>query len=81
MAPPPPEVGKQLREWLVSPFDFAAFGPRLTLGALLSAPEKLQTLQQEIEKARETLSSPAPAEDKGKLLAAQLETYDAVLFV
>lgn len=78
VSPPPPDVGESLREWLVSPFDIAAFGPRLTVGALLSAPEKIQNLQREISKAQEVINSPAPAEDKGKLLAAQLETYDFV---
>ena len=78
VAPPPPNVGEKLKDWLVSPFDIAAFGPRLTVGALLSAPEKIQSLQTEFSKAQETLSSPAPAEDKGKLLAAQIETYAVI---
>ena len=81
VAPPPPNVGEKIKDWLVSPFDIAAFGPRLTVGALLSAPEKIQSLQSEISKAQETLSSPAPAEDKGKLLAAQIETYVFILML
>lgn len=75
-----PEVGAQLREWLASPFDFAAFGPRLTVGALLSAPDKISSLQTEIEKARDIINSPAPPEDKSKLLAAQIEGYDSHFF-
>jgi hypothetical protein len=71
----PEDVGEKLRGWLQSPFDFAAFGPRLAVGAILSAPERIQQVGSEIEKASEVLNSPAPAEDKTKMLAAQLETY------
>lgn len=67
------DVGEKLREWLSSPFDLAAFGPRLTVGALLSAPERIQTFGSELERVSELMSSPAPPEDKSKLLASELE--------
>lgn len=34
----------QLRQWLKSPFDLLALGPRVTLGALLNASELAQSL-------------------------------------
>lgn len=67
------DVGDKLREWLSSPFDVAAFGPRLTVGALLSAPDRIQTFGTELERVSELMSSPAPPEDKSKLLASELE--------
>lgn len=72
------DVGEKLREWLSSPFDLAAFGPRLTVGALLSAPERIQTFGSELERVSELMNSPAPAEDKSKLLAGELEKYAPV---
>jgi hypothetical protein len=69
------KVGEKLAEWLKSPFDFAAFGPRLTVGALLSAPEKLNSLSDDVQKFTEILNSPAPPEDKSKQVASELELY------
>ena len=37
-------AGNKVEQWFRTPFDIAAFGPRATLGALLSMPERLQTL-------------------------------------
>jgi hypothetical protein len=37
-------AGNKVEQWFKTPFDIAAFGPRATLGALLSMPERLQTL-------------------------------------
>lgn len=67
------EVGERLREWLASPFDFAAFGPRLTVGALLSAPDRIQSFGSELERVQELINSPAPPEEKSKQLASELE--------
>jgi hypothetical protein len=33
-----------VEEWLKTPFDIAAFGPRAAFGALVSFPERLQML-------------------------------------
>jgi hypothetical protein len=37
-------VGDKLGRWLKTPFDVISFGPRASAGALVSAPERLQTL-------------------------------------
>jgi hypothetical protein len=74
----PDSVGDKVSEWLKTPFDFAAFGPRVTVGALLSAPERLRTLSTEIEKVQDILASPAPANDKSKMVAAELERFASV---
>jgi hypothetical protein len=37
-------AGNKVEQWFKTPFDIAAFGPRATLGALLSMPQRLQTL-------------------------------------
>ena len=34
----------KVQEWLKTPFDVAAFGPRAAFGALVSLPERLQML-------------------------------------
>ena len=73
-ATPLAEPGKKLNEWLKTPFDLAAFGPRVTVGALLSAPERFGRLQAEVQRVTEVLNSPAPVEDKTKMLAVELET-------
>lgn len=72
----PDDVGEKLRGWLSSPFDLAAFGPRLTVGALLSAPDRIQSFGSELERVSELMNSPAPPEDKSKQLAGELETCE-----
>jgi hypothetical protein len=45
--PEPPRAlpaGGKVEQWLKTPFDVAAFGPRAALGALVSLPERLQML-------------------------------------
>ena len=37
-------AGPQLKQWLRSPFDVLALGPRATLGAMLNAAELAQSL-------------------------------------
>jgi hypothetical protein len=71
--PPPSEPGKKISGWLKSPFDLVAFGPRLAAGALMSAPERMNKLSAEVQRVNELLSSPAPVEDKSKMLAIELE--------
>ena len=40
----PAGESSKVESFLRSPFDFAAFGPRLAVGALLSLPEAAQNL-------------------------------------
>ena len=37
-------TGGKVEKWLQTPYDIAAFGPRVALGALVSLPERLQML-------------------------------------
>lgn len=37
-------AGNKVEKWLKTPFDLAAFGPRAGMGALLSFPDRMQTL-------------------------------------
>lgn len=37
-------IGERLGKWVSTPFDLLAFGPRVGAGALVSMPERLQTL-------------------------------------
>ena len=70
-----PAPGDKITEWIKSPFDVASFGPRLTVGYALSRLAQPSKLQDELETLRNLLQSPAPLEDKGKLVAAELEQY------
>jgi hypothetical protein len=38
------QPGAKVEQWLKTPFDIAAFGPRAALGAFVSLPERLQML-------------------------------------
>ncbi|EFJ48791.1 hypothetical protein VOLCADRAFT_104621 [Volvox carteri f. nagariensis] len=68
-----PAVGSKVERWLKTPFDILAFGPRAGAGALLSAPERLQTLQSDFEKALELLQDPRPIEEKQTVLLKEVE--------
>lgn len=37
-------LGEKIQDWVKSPVQIATFGPRVTLGALLTAPERLSQL-------------------------------------
>lgn len=78
---PIPEPGQKLGEWLKSPFDLAAFGPRVTVGALMSVPERLSALESEVQRVTDVLQSPAPIDDKTKMLASELETCASSLSI
>lgn len=69
-----PRIGEKIRKWMQTPFDLAAFGPRATLGALISAPEKLQNLQSDLIRISELLQDPRPAQEKGEVLLEEIET-------
>ncbi|KXZ46820.1 hypothetical protein GPECTOR_40g554 [Gonium pectorale] len=66
-------VGAKVERWLKTPFDVLAFGPRAGAGALLSVPERLQTLQQDVEKAIELLQDPRPLEEKQAVVLKEVE--------
>ncbi|GAX80667.1 hypothetical protein CEUSTIGMA_g8102.t1 [Chlamydomonas eustigma] len=61
-------VGDKLGRWLKTPFDVLTFGPRASAGALVSAPERLQTLQYDLEKAWELVQDPRPISEKQEVL-------------
>lgn len=65
--------GSKIEQWLKTPFDIAAFGPRATFGALVSMPERLQTLQSDIEKVTELLQDPRPLDEKRDVLLQEVE--------
>jgi len=66
-------VGDKLGRWLKTPFDLLAFGPRASTGALLSAPEKLSTLPNDIQRVVELIQDPRPVEEKQTVLFKELE--------
>ncbi|GIL77198.1 hypothetical protein Vretimale_3147 [Volvox reticuliferus] len=66
-------VGSKVERWLKTPFDILAFGPRAGAGALLSVPERLQTLQSDVEKAIELLQDPRPLEEKQTAVLKEVE--------
>ncbi|GLC37385.1 hypothetical protein PLESTB_001593000 [Pleodorina starrii] len=66
-------VGAKVERWLKTPFDILAFGPRAGAGALLSVPERLQTLQSDVEKAIELLQDPRPLEEKQAVVLKEVE--------
>lgn len=69
-----PAPGDKVVEWIKSPFDFASFGPRLAVGYAMSRLAQPTKITGELETLRNLIQSPAPLEDKGKLVAAELET-------
>jgi hypothetical protein len=68
------ELGNAVGKWLASPFDIVTFGARLAVGAVVSAPDRLGSLQDDIARVNEIVSSPAPPEDKLRSLASEAET-------
>ncbi|KAG2454767.1 hypothetical protein HYH02_000602 [Chlamydomonas schloesseri] len=66
-------VGAKVERWLKTPFDILTFGPRVGAGALLSVPERLQTLQSDVEKAIELLQDPRPLEEKQAVVMKEVE--------
>ncbi|KAF6254764.1 P-loop containing nucleoside triphosphate hydrolase protein [Scenedesmus sp. NREL 46B-D3] len=67
------ELGSKVEQWLRTPFDVASFGPRATLGALLSMPEKLQSLQMDMERVTQLVQDPRPVEEKQQLVLQEVE--------
>mmetsp|Transcript_13897 Transcript_13897/g.24359 ORF Transcript_13897/g.24359 Transcript_13897/m.24359 type:complete len:266 (+) Transcript_13897:86-883(+) len=67
-------VGDKVGKWMLTPFDLLAFGPRATAGALISAPERLQTLQSDLQRLVELVQDPRPLEEKQSVLMKEMET-------
>lgn len=65
--------GNRVEQWLKTPFDIAAFGPRVATGALLSLPEQLQSLQSDVERLTQLVQDPRPVEEKQQLVLAEVE--------
>eukprot|EP00882_Tetradesmus_deserticola_P013548 GHRQ01014384.1.p1 GENE.GHRQ01014384.1~~GHRQ01014384.1.p1 ORF type:complete len:171 (+),score=49.01 GHRQ01014384.1:166-678(+) len=65
--------GSKVEQWLKTPFDIASFGPRATLGALLSMPEKLQSLQTDVERVTLLVQDPRSVEEKQQLVLQEVE--------
>lgn len=65
--------GNKVEQWFRTPFDIAAFGPRATLGALLSLPERLQTLPTDVQRVAELVQDPRPVEEKQQLVLQEVE--------
>ncbi|WIA28956.1 hypothetical protein OEZ86_011478 [Tetradesmus obliquus] len=65
--------GGKVEQWLKTPFDIASFGPRATLGALLSMPEKLESLQADMERITTLVQDPRPVEEKQQLVLQEVE--------
>jgi hypothetical protein len=54
-------VGSKLEPYLATPFDVLAFGPRTTVGALLTAPQRLGALQADVQRLVDLVqASPEP---------------------
>ncbi|KAK9906591.1 hypothetical protein WJX75_004621 [Coccomyxa subellipsoidea] len=68
-----PALGNRVEAWLKTPADILTFGPRAALGALLSLPERAQTLQQDLDRINMLLQDPRPLEDKRDDLAKEVE--------
>ncbi|GBF98862.1 hypothetical protein Rsub_11466 [Raphidocelis subcapitata] len=68
------QPGSKVEQWLKTPFDVAAFGPRAAFGALVSLPERLQMLQSDVSKLTELAQSPRPIEEKGQLVLQEVES-------
>lgn len=66
-------VGTKVERWLKTPFDVLSFGPRAGMGALVSLPDKLQTLPSEVEKLQELLQDPRPLDEKQAVVMREVE--------
>ncbi|KAG1658485.1 hypothetical protein FOA52_006264 [Chlamydomonas sp. UWO 241] len=66
-------VGDRIAAWIATPFDLLSFGPRAGMGALVSAPERLQRLSSDMERAMELLQDPRPINEKQEALLREFE--------
>ncbi|CAL8462108.1 g1639 [Coccomyxa elongata] len=71
---PTPALGNRVEAWLKTPMDILTFGPRATVGALLSLPERAQTLQQDLDRINMLLQDPRSLDDKRDELAKEVES-------
>jgi len=65
--------GAKVEKWLKTPFDVLSFGPRATVGALISLPERLQMLQADVEKVTELIQDPRPIDEKQQVVLQEVE--------
>ncbi|MEW5298595.1 MAG: hypothetical protein WDW38_000677 [Sanguina aurantia] len=66
-------VGSKVEKWLSTPFDIVAFGGRAGLGALVSLPTRLQTLQYDVERVVELLQDPRSIDEKAAVVLKEVE--------
>eukprot|EP00879_Flechtneria_rotunda_P005220 GHRR01005503.1.p1 GENE.GHRR01005503.1~~GHRR01005503.1.p1 ORF type:complete len:257 (+),score=83.41 GHRR01005503.1:408-1178(+) len=66
-------TGNKVEQWLRTPFDIAAFGPRTFVGGLVSLPERLQSLQTDLERVQLLVQDPRPIEEKQQLVLQEVE--------
>ncbi|KAJ9531366.1 hypothetical protein V8C86DRAFT_2577607 [Haematococcus lacustris] len=67
-------LGDKLGRWAATPWDALTFGPRAGAGALVSLPERLQTLQGDMQRLVELVQDPRPVEDKQAVLLEEVES-------
>ncbi|KAF8072828.1 Kifc3 [Scenedesmus sp. PABB004] len=65
--------GAKVERWLQTPWDFATFGARAAFGALISLPERLQTLPTDVERVSALVQDPRPAEEKQQIVLQEVE--------
>eukprot|EP00210_Caulerpa_lentillifera_P006239 g5960.t1 len=65
--------GERLQDWVKSPFLIATFGPRVALGALLTTPQRLAQLPDDLSKVRDLLSGSQPIDEKASILIEEVE--------
>ncbi|KAF5834243.1 hypothetical protein DUNSADRAFT_9196 [Dunaliella salina] len=67
------DFGRRLQPWLEPPVQMMFFPPRAGTGALMSLPSRLQSLEQDIQRARELAQDPRPLVEKQVELLKELE--------
>jgi hypothetical protein len=67
--------GNRISQWFQSPFDVAAFGPRLVVGFLSKCAQPSNVVD-ELQRVTDLSQSPAPTQYKTNLVALELETCE-----
>lgn len=68
-----PEIGSKVEKWMKTPFDILALGPRAGLGALVSLPDRMQTLRSDVDRVMELLQDPRPVDVKQQVVLREVE--------